>query len=95
MLTVNLLDHTVSRDGEQIPLTPSEFRVVAVLCLNPHLLSKGQISDLAGLECWDDVVRWHVMNIRKKGIQIRTRKYYGYALDEDSSVVRAPELQAI
>ena len=87
-LQVDLAQHTVSVEGDDVDLTPKEFDLLALLVRNPgrafardYLLEKVWGYDYAG---FDRTVDTHVLRLRKKlgasGDQIETVWGVGYRL---------------
>ena len=95
-LEVDLAAHEARIDGEVLPLTASEFRLLATLGRQPRrvfsrfeLLQALQGADVEGFERTVDV---HVMRLRRKmdeaaagtGAYVATVYGVGYRLDEDA-----------
>lgn len=69
-LEINIDEHTVRKQGEEIRLTPNEFSILLVLAQNPNrtfsraqLINAGLGYDFAGYERTIDA---HIKNIRQK-----------------------------
>jgi DNA-binding response OmpR family regulator len=69
-LKINIEKHKAAIGGREVHLTPTEFRILAVLAREPgRLFSRGQLVDRAlgydfeGMERTIDV---HILNIRRK-----------------------------
>jgi two-component system KDP operon response regulator KdpE len=69
-LEIDLAAHTVTRDGEDVHLTPIEFRLLETLARNRGRLMthRALLSEVWGPEYADDVtvLRGHVANLRRK-----------------------------
>jgi two-component system KDP operon response regulator KdpE len=69
-LEIDLAAHTVARDGEQVHLTPIEFRLLETLARNRGRLMthRALLVEVWGPEYADDVtvLRGHVANLRRK-----------------------------
>ncbi|HKT84321.1 MAG TPA: response regulator transcription factor [Solirubrobacterales bacterium] len=88
-LTVSLAAHTVSRDGEEIHLTPTEFKLLAALLRNRGRLMthRALLTEVWGPAWGNDTatLRTHVANLRRKvesgdGELIRTDPGVGYRI---------------
>jgi len=88
-LTVSLAAHTVSRDGEEIHLTPTEFKLLAALLRNRGRLMthRALLTEVWGPAWSNDTatLRTHVANLRRKveagdGELIRTDPGVGYRI---------------
>jgi two-component system OmpR family response regulator len=90
-LRMDTASHRVTRDGEEIELSPTEFRLLRYLLLNPgRVLSKAQILD----HVWQydfggdgSVVETYISYLRKKVDNreprlIKTVRGFGYAIRE-------------
>jgi DNA-binding response OmpR family regulator len=87
MLTIDLIGRSVSLNGEDIPLTPTEHRAVWVLCRNRgRFVSSDDLIRLA--EVGNPPV--YIMYIRRKGIPIESRRVYGYRITVPVEMIRAP-----
>lgn len=68
--TVDFGAHSVTRDGEELPLTATEFKLLAVLARNPNRvfsrlqLMENAIGDL--FEGYDRTVDSHISHLRRK-----------------------------
>ena len=89
-LEIDTVRRTVSRDGDPIHLTPSEYRILHALALRPgQTHSKASLLDRlyrGDAEVTDNIIEVMVSNLRKK-IQnpdepplIITRRGHGYML---------------
>lgn len=69
-VTVNLAAHTVQRGGEDIPLTPTEFKLLAVLARSPNrVFSRLQLMEAAVgdyYEGYERTIDSHVSHLRRK-----------------------------
>lgn len=69
-LKLDMFDKTVSRDGEIIDLTKKEFQILEYLMVNcGKVITKEELEEHLWLEdeqCWSDVLRTHIKNLRKK-----------------------------
>ena len=88
--TVYLKQHTAERNGEQIALTPQEFRLLEVLIRNKNLaLSREQLLELAwgfDYEGETKTVDVHIRKLRQKlgwEEQIKTISKLGYRLETE------------
>ena len=88
-LTVSLAAHTVSRDGEEVHLTPTEFKLLAALLRNRGRLMthRALLTEVWGPAWSNDTatLRTHVANLRRKveagdGELIRTDPGVGYRI---------------
>lgn len=88
-LTVSLVAHTVSRDGEEIHLTPTEFKLLAALLRNRgRLMTHSALLTEVWGPAWSNdtaTLRTHVANLRRKveagdGELIRTDPGVGYRI---------------
>lgn len=86
--SVNMKQHTVTKNGISIPLTPQEFRLLEVLIQNKNLaLSREQLLQLAwgfDYEGETKTVDVHIQKLRKKlgwETQIKTISKLGYRLE--------------
>jgi two-component system KDP operon response regulator KdpE len=88
-LTVSLAAHTVSREGEEIHLTPTEFKLLAALLRNRGRLMthRALLTEVWGPAWRNDtaILRTHVANLRRKveggdGELIRTDPGVGYRI---------------
>jgi len=88
-LTVSLAAHTVARDGEEIHLTPTEFKLLAALLRNRGRLMthRALLTEVWGPAWSNDAatLRTHVANLRGKletgdGELIRTDPGVGYRI---------------
>jgi two-component system KDP operon response regulator KdpE len=88
-LTVSLAAHTVSRDGEEIHLTPTEFKLLRALLRNRGRLMthRALLTEVWGPAWSSDTatLRTHVANLRRKlesgdGELIRTDPGVGYRI---------------
>jgi two-component system, OmpR family, KDP operon response regulator KdpE len=88
-ITVSLAAHTVARDGEEIHLTPTEFRLLAALLRNRGRLMthRALLTEVWGPAWSNDTatLRTHVANLRRKveagdGELIRTDPGVGYRI---------------
>jgi DNA-binding response OmpR family regulator len=80
---------TATADGRHVPLTASEFAVLAVLLDNPgRVVSRRQLLIAAGREAAGDrAADVHIVQLRAKlgpAVPIRTVRGAGYALDQRS-----------
>jgi two-component system, OmpR family, KDP operon response regulator KdpE len=92
-LEIDLAEHTVRRDGEEIHLTPTEFDLLRVLVRNRGrlLTHRALLTEVWGAEYADDVtvLRGHIANLRRKiepqqGARrhyVRTEPGIGYRFD--------------
>lgn len=92
-LEVDLADHVVRRDGEEIHLTPTEFELLRLFVRNRGrlLTHRALLTDVWGLEYADDVtvLRGQIANLRRKieppgrvrRHYIRTEPGIGYRFD--------------
>jgi two-component system KDP operon response regulator KdpE len=69
-LTISLAAHTVARDGEEIHLTPTEFKLLAALLRNRGrlLTHRALLTEVWGPAWSNDtaILRTHVANLRRK-----------------------------
>jgi two-component system KDP operon response regulator KdpE len=69
-LRVDLAAHVVSRDGEEIHLTPTEFRLLRTLVLNRgRLMTHSALLTEVWGPAWNDdtaTLRTHIANLRRK-----------------------------
>lgn len=69
-LIIDISKHVVKKGGEDVSLTPNEFKVLSVLAQNPHkVFSRNQLVSLAfgyDFEGYDRTVDTHIKNIRQK-----------------------------
>jgi two-component system KDP operon response regulator KdpE len=88
-LTVSLAAHTVFRDGEEIHLTPTEFKLLAALLRNRgRLMTHSALLTEVWGPAWSNdtaTLRTHVANLRRKveagdGELIRTDPGVGYRI---------------
>ena len=86
--SVNMKQHTVTKNGISIPLTPQEFRLLEVLIQNKNLaLSREQLLQLAwgfDYEGETKTVDVHIQKLRKMlgwETQIKTISKLGYRLE--------------
>ncbi len=88
-LNVSLAAHTVARDGEEIHLTPTEFKLLAALLRNRGRLMthRALLTEVWGPAWSNDTatLRTHVANLRRKveagdGELIRTDPGVGYRI---------------
>ncbi len=88
-LTISLAAHTVARDGEEIHLTPTEFKLLAALLRNRGRLMthRALLTEVWGPAWSNDTatLRTHVANLRRKveagdGELIRTDPGVGYRI---------------
>ncbi len=95
-LLVDIMRHTITLDGQNLKLSPTEFDVLAYLVAEaPRVISPEEIvQEVQGYDCepWEarDTVRYHIYRIRGKikdatGREnvIRTVRGVGYALRKD------------
>ena len=82
--------HTVSKDGEEIPLKPMEFEVLALLARhkNRTIMRDRILNEVWGADYFGNThtVDVHISNIRKKldlGDVIKTVPKCGYRLEDD------------
>lgn len=92
-LEMDLMAHTVRRDGEELHLTPTEFNLLRILIRNRGrlLTHRMLLTEIWGVEYADDltVLRGHIANLRRKiepgsGSRrhyIRTESGIGYRFD--------------
>lgn len=91
-LRIDLAEHTVSRAGELIDLTPTEFAILVVLASQPRrVLSRMQIMEQAqgdAFEGYERTIDAHIKNLRnklepdpKKPVYIRTVFGVGYKFE--------------
>ena len=88
-ITIDLKNHTVNRNGEEISLKPMEFEVLALLARhkNRTIMRDRLLNEIWGTEFFGDThtVDVHISNIRKKlgsGDIIKTVPKCGYRLEE-------------
>ncbi len=89
-LKLDMFDKTVSRGDEIIDLTKKEFQILEYLMVNcGKVITKEELEEHLWLEdeqCWSDVLRTHIKNLRKKidgGRNLRlikTIRGIGYAI---------------
>jgi DNA-binding response OmpR family regulator len=85
-LLIDLTRHEVSYEGEQIVLTPTEFRILHFIAARPgRVLSRDQIIDAAvgnEMAVFDRTIDVHIAAIRRKlgkaGERIETIRGFGY-----------------
>lgn len=93
-LEVNLSEHTVQRDKEDIVLTPKEFEILSILALNKgRVYSTRVLYELIWQEPFfenDNSVIVHMRNLREKlGDEVKIGKYIktiwgvGYKIEKD------------
>ncbi len=88
MITVDLVGRKTTLKGEGVHLTPTEFRIVAVLCLNhERVLTTGEVEQLADVY---GEATWHIVNLRKKGIPIGNKFGHGYTITEPVELTPCP-----
>lgn len=92
ILTVDLSKKTVAVDGELVVLTGTEYRIVKLLAINSKSsISNDQLARIvfgATVEERESALpKWHIGHIRKKGINIVTRRSFGYHLEYDQIIV--------
>ncbi|MEJ2183030.1 MAG: response regulator transcription factor [Nitrospirota bacterium] len=70
ILTINVQNHEVQRDGAPVTLTPTEFRMLQILAERPQaVLSRLQLVNLAqgyDFEGYERTVDAHIKNLRQK-----------------------------
>jgi len=88
-VTIDIKNHTVIKDGKEIPLKPMEFEVLALLAKHKKRIisRKNLLDEIWGTDFFGDThtVDVHISNIRKKlnlDEVIRTIPKYGYRLEE-------------
>lgn len=86
-LMIDLAAHSVYRNGEELSLTPTEFKLLAVLARNPNrVYSRLQLMEAAigdYYEGYERTVDSHISHLRRKlgdGGLIQTVKGVGYKL---------------
>lgn len=86
-LTIDLAAHTVSREGQEIALTPTEFKLLGVLAQSPNrVFSRLQLMEAAVgdyYEGYERTVDSHISHLRRKlGVDtlIETVRGVGYKL---------------
>lgn len=90
-LEIDLYARTVCKAGEAVELTPTEYRLLEhFLHHRGRQVATSRLADVlstGGDPITENTVRVHVKNLRTKlgGDWIRTRRGFGYALDEDST----------
>ncbi|HWR43449.1 response regulator transcription factor [Sporomusa sp.] len=69
-LTINMDSYQVSRDGEAVELTPTEFKIVELLATNPgKVYSRLQIAEQVHgytFEGYERTIDAHIKNLRRK-----------------------------
>ena len=69
-LEIDLERHQASLDGQTLRLTPTEFKLLAILCQNPgQLFSRDQLADHlhgAAFDSFDRSIDSHIKNLRRK-----------------------------
>jgi len=101
-LRIDLAEHTVSRAGELIDLTPTEFAILVVLASQPRrVLSRMQIMEQAqgdAFEGYERTIDAHIKNLRnklepdpKKPVYIRTVFGVGYKFEAQAGERSAAE----
>jgi two-component system phosphate regulon response regulator PhoB len=98
-LTMNLAAHRVARDGREVHLSPTEFRLLRKLLDSPRrVFSRGQLLDLVWgrdqdveLRTVDATIRRlrRALNAGGKPDLLRTVRAAGYALDHPAGTERA------
>lgn len=94
-ISLNPKEGTVTKNGEQIELTKTEFKILELLMQNPgRIYTKQQILDYAwGSECiaYDNTVMVHISNLRAKIEEqpkapklLKTIKGLGYKLEKEN-----------
>ena len=88
-LAIDMKNHNVSRGGEEIPLKPMEFEVLALLARhkNRTIMRDRLLNEIWGADFFGDThtVDVHISNIRRKldlGDVIKTVPKCGYRLEE-------------
>ena len=88
-LVIDVKNHSVSRGGEDIPLKPMEFEVLALLARhkNRTIMRDRLLNEIWGADFFGDThtVDVHISNIRRKldlGDVIKTVPKCGYRLEE-------------
>ena len=92
-LELNLMEGTLKKDGREIALTKTEFRILELLMKTPgRIYTKQQIFDHSWEEPYmedDSTGRVHISNLRnkieddpKKPVMIRTIKGLGYKFEK-------------
>lgn len=84
-LEIDESEHKIFLDGEELPLTAAEWRIMTYLTSNaPNLISRAQILEECfdySFESYERVVDTHIKNIRaklRKEAWIETVRGYGY-----------------
>ncbi len=95
-LTFNMRDRELFLDGTDVPLTRREWQVVAALMRSGRLTDSELGSAMYLVECADgtdysgrdfkSLVRYHIRNLRGKGVPITNRRTLGYKLDGEIEV---------
>ena len=69
-LTIDIPKHKVTKAGEEISLTPNEFKILLTLAQNPRrVFTRGQLTEVAfgyEFEGYDRTVDTHIKNLRQK-----------------------------
>ena len=93
-LVLDLRNRTITHHGKVLDLTPSEFRVAALLLRNPgRIVTRERMAEVLWDDPWegsDNAIEAHVKNVRKKlkasnvGVLIHAVRGLGYRLDRIS-----------
>jgi DNA-binding winged helix-turn-helix (wHTH) protein len=69
-LEIDFASHVLKKRGEQINITPAEFRILSSLAKNPHrFFSRNELIKIAlktGSEAAERIIDTHIKNIRSK-----------------------------
>lgn len=93
-LELNLAECSLRKDGEEIPVTKTEYKILELLMKNPgRIFTKQQIFDYAWDEPYlgdDSTIMVHISNLRnkieenpKKPIKVKTIKGLGYKFERE------------
>lgn len=90
-VSVDLIAHTVTQDGNEVPLTPKEFSILEFLIRHKNqAVTQQQIFDHVfdfAKENWSNTVEVHIKNLRKKlfpssdASPLKTVRGVGYRLE--------------
>lgn len=85
-LTVDIPKLAADIDGEDVWLTPMEWKL-----LIPLARARGGVVPHTELEhCGTYTYNWHIKNMRKKGIEIKARRGMGFHLTQELKVLDKP-----
>ena len=99
-LELNLTEGTLKKDGREISLTKTEFRILELLMKTPgRIYTKQQIFNHSWDELYmedDSTVMVHISNLRnkieddpKKPVMIRTIKGLGYKFEKETGMTKS------